>query len=463
MSHMSNRGHAIVVGSGLAGLCAARVARDHFERVTVIERDPPPTDDVTPRRGAPQGAHAHALMQGGEHVFERLFPGFVAELEDHGALCFDFGQSVRWHHHGKWKARFDSDFAVHVQTRPLVEGRARARLDADPRISFAYGAAVEGLTMRAGRVSGVTLRHPGGVRETVEADLVIDAGGRGSRLPAWLEAHGFEQPEEDRLGVDLCYATRLYTPPPEHDAEWKAMLVYPEPPHETRAGFLFPVEGDRWLVTLVGYVGDHPPADEEGFEQYMRGLPQSEFAEAVATAEPLTPVCRYRFPYARRRRYDRLTRLPDGVIALGDAVCSFDPVFGQGMTMAARNAELLGRHLRRRSFSPRRWFRALARLNRTPWLLAASEGMRYPAVEGCRPPGLGLVQAYCRHIFQLCGTNTFVYRRFIRVLQMVSGPAALAHPRVVWAVLRAALGRRPSEAPPSPQRRPLAGLRHWVR
>lgn len=462
MSDSSIRGHAIVVGSGLAGLCAARVARDHFDRVTVLERDPPPVDDVTPRRGAPQGAHAHALMQGGEHVFEDLFPGFVAELEEHGALCFDFGESVRWYHHGRWKARFESDFAVHVQTRPLVEGRARARLEADARISFDYGATVEGLTARGGRVSGVTLRRPGGLRETIEADLVIDAGGRGSRLPAWLEAHGFAPPDEDRLGVDLCYATRLYAPPPEHEAEWKALLVYPEPPHETRAGFLFPVEGGRWLVTLVGYVGDHPPTDEEGFEQFMRGLPSPEFAEAVAAASPITPVSRYRFPYARRRRYDTLAALPEGVIALGDAVCSFDPVFGQGMTMAARNAELLDRHLARRTFSTRRWFRALARLNRTPWMFAATEGMRYPAVEGCRPPGIGLVQAYCRHVFRLCATNTFVYRRFIRVLQMVSGPAVLAHPRVVWAVLRAALGRSPA-ALPSPERRPFGLLRMRVR
>ncbi|MEZ4434540.1 MAG: FAD-binding protein [bacterium] len=442
--------HAIVIGSGLAGLCAARVARDHFEQVTVIERDPPPDGDG-PRRGAPQGAHAHALMKGGERLFERLFPGFVAEIEALGAHCFDFGQNVRWLHHGVWKARFDSAFPVHVQTRPLVEGVVRARLAADPKISFRYGAAVEGLCLSGDRVTGVALRGAQGAREALAAELVIDAAGRGSRLPAWLEALGRTAPAEDRLNVDLCYATRLYEPPPGFEAPWKALLIYPEPPHQTRAGFLFPVEGGRWLVTAVGYVGDHAPVDEVGFNRYIADLPSDELARALAEAKPLGPVARYKFPYARQRRYDRLRDMPAGVIALGDAMCSFDPVFGQGMTMAARNAELLDAQLRRGPIAPRRWFRALFRLNRVPWMLAAAEGMRYPAVEGCRPPGLGPVQKYCRHVFRLCASDPFVYRRFIRVLQMVSGPEVLAHPRVVWAVLRAALGRGPA-ALPAPER-----------
>lgn len=443
-----------MIGSGLAGLCAARVLSDHFAQVTVLERDTPTPDD-TPRRGAPQGAHAHALMKAGERLFERLFPGFVEEIEAHGAQCFDFGQNVRWFHHGVWKARFDSDFPVHVQTRPLVEGRVRARLEQHPRITFRYGAAVEGLRFADGRVQGVELREARGARDALAADLVVDAGGRGSRLPAWLEAIGRTTPAEDRLDVDLCYATRLYEPPPGFTADWKALLIYPEPPAQTRAGFLFPVEGGRWLVTLVGYVGDHPPGDEVGFNRFIADLPSDELAQALAAARPIGSISRYRFPHARQRRYDRLRDVPPGVIALGDAMCSFDPVFGQGMTMAARNAELLDAHLRAGSLRPRRWFQALYRQNWVPWMLAATEGLRYPTVEGCRPPGLGPVQHYCRHVFRLCATDTFVYRRFIEVLQMVSGPTVLAHPRVVWAVLRAAAGRGP-RAIAAPEAGPLA-------
>lgn len=448
-----SRRHAIVIGSGLAGLCAARVLADHFEQVTVVERDAP-SGETEPRKGAPQGGQAHALLKRGEHILERLFPGFVDEIEARGAHLFDFGRGVRWLHHGVWKARFDSRFPVHVQTRPLVEGRVRARLEADPRVAFRYGVAVESLTMAARRVDGVVLRGAGGARETLAADLVVDASGRGSRLPQWLAALGFTPPSEDRFDLDLGYATRVYEAPAGFEPEWRALLIYGQPPHQTRTGFLFPVEGGRWMVTLLGYMGDHPPTDEAGFERFAASLPSDELSRAIARARPLGPVRRYRFTHSCQRRYDRLRDLPDGVIALGDAVCSFDPVFGQGMTMAARNAELLERHLRRGRLRPRRWFASLRRLNLVPWLLAATEGLRFPQLAGCRPPGLGLLQGYCRRVFRLCAHDRAVYRRFLRVLQMVSGPWILFHPRVLWAVLRAGDPRR--ELPrPMTESRPL--------
>lgn len=431
----AQRDHAIVIGSGLAGLCAARVLADHFDRVTVLDRDCP-RDDGLPRKGAPQSGQAHALLKRGERIFDRLFPGFVDEIEAHGAHCFDFGQGVRWLHHGVWKARFDSRFPVHVQSRPLIEGRVRARLQQNPRITFRYGATVEGLRHAEGRVGGVELRESRGLRSTLTADLVVDASGRGSRLPHWLKALGLPTLGEDRYDLDLCYATRVYEAPTELPADWRALLIYGQPPYQTRTGFLFPIEGNRWLVTLVGYLGDHPPADAAGFDRFAGSLPSDELSRAIARAKPLGPVRRYRFTHASQRRYDRQRGMPDGLIALGDAVCSFDPVFGQGMTMAARNAELLDRHLRRGRLSPRRWFRSLRRLNQLPWMLAAIEGLRFPQLAGFRPPGLGVMQAYCSRVFRLCGHDLAVYRRFIGVLQMVSGPWALFHPRVIWAVLR---------------------------
>ncbi len=449
----SRRHHAVVIGSGLAGLCAARVLADHFERVTVLERDRP-SDDETPRKGAPQGGQAHALLKRGERILERLFPGFVDEIEDRGAHLFDFGSGVRWLHHGVWKARFDSRFPVHVQTRPLVEGRVRARLQANPRLGFRYGCTVEGLETEGHRITGVAIREARGARSVIAADLVVDASGRGSRLPAWLEAMGLAAPREDRFDVDLCYATRMYEAPEDMPADWRALLIYGQPPYQTRTGFLFPVEGGRWLVTLVGYLGDHPPADAAGFDRFAASLPSDELSRAIAGARPLGPVRRYRFTHAAQRRYDRLRRLPEGLLALGDAVCSFDPVFGQGMTMAARNAELLDHHLRRGRLRPRRWFRALRRMNAVPWVLAATEGLRFPQLAGCRPPGLGLLQAYCRRVFRLCGHDTAVYRRFLRVLQMVAGPWILFHPRVVWAVLR----HRDRPRPLRTGKRPLALL-----
>lgn len=440
-------GHAVVIGSSMAGLLAARVLGTRFGRVTVLERDERPPG-FEPRKGVPQGRHLHVLLQAGENALAELFPGIVAEMERHGAVRFDFAERSRWFHHGAWKRPFPSGLIAHAQSRPLLEGIVRARVHEAPNIVFRYGTEAAGLVLDAprARVTGVRVREAGALGEGTElrADLVVDASGRASRLPAWLAAAGLPAPAEERVGVDITYATRLYHRPARAPGapfrDWDALLVYQDPPAGKRIGAIYPIEGDRWIVTLGGYLGEHPPDDEAGYLDFARRLERPDLYDAIRGAEPASDIVVYRFPSARFRHFERLPRFPAGVLPLGDAVCSFDPVFGQGMTVAAKEAKILADYLD--TASPRAgampFLRAQADEATTPWRLATSEDLRYPRVTGPRWPGLGLLQRYTRAVFRLSASDTVVYAALLRVLHLVAGPGVLFRPEILSRVLRAA-------------------------
>jgi 2-polyprenyl-6-methoxyphenol hydroxylase-like FAD-dependent oxidoreductase len=232
--------HAIVLGSGIAGLAAAGVLAKRFERVTVLERDAAP-EEREPRKGVPQGRHAHIFLKAGEIAFEKIFPGLTAELEARGSHRIDFGNDFAWFHHGVWKTRYEGGLVIRMQSRPFLESVVRERLGRIGNVAFRYGTAAAGIEIAGGRATGVHLREQGsGQDEVLAADLIVDASGRGSQLTRWLEAQGYPSPREERLPVDLQYATRVYRMPPGAGRTWKALLVYHNPPEETRIGLIFP-------------------------------------------------------------------------------------------------------------------------------------------------------------------------------------------------------------------------------
>lgn len=440
----------MVVGGGFGGLVAARVLAEHFEHVVLVDRDALPAEPL-PRRGAPQGAHVHVLLRAGELVLEELFPGLVQELERAGSTRVDAADDVRWFHHGVWKLQYRSGIATHFQSRPLLEALLGQRVRALGSVELRGGSEVRELVFGprgpgaiGGDVTGVVL----GGGETLPAELVVDASGRGSALPRWLAAGGHEAPAEERVGVELQYASRIVRLPPGQ-RDWSVLAVYPSAPRETRGGVIFPLENGTSLVTLLGYLGDHPPGDAAGFDAFAQSLARPELADALRAAEPLSDVRVHRFPYARWRKLDALRRPPGGLVALGDAVCSFDPVFGQGMTVAVQGARLLGRELARVGagssgrgdprdsgrVDPRRFYRALRPLIAVPWLLATCEDYRYPQMSGPRPPGLALLQGYVRGVVLQTARSEAVHRRFTDVLHLLARPHALAHPAVALRVL----------------------------
>lgn len=434
--------HAIVVGASLTGLLATAAVARHFDRVTLVERDALPTGPDT-RKGVPQARHVHVLLKQGEHVLAHYFPGLVEELLANGAARVDMAGDTRWFYFGDWKARFASGVGFLSQTRGFLEWTVRMRLAALPNVTIRPETDVRGLAVDdAGRVRGVRLDATG---ETVAADLVVDATGRVSRGTAWLADLGLPVPEETSVKVAVGYASRFYRRPPGAAHDWKALFVYPRPPG-TRLGVIVPVEGDRWMVTLVGWFHDHPPDDDDGFLAFTRSLPVPDVYDAIRDAEPLSPIVLHKFPSNLRRRYERLTTMPDGLAVIGDALCSFNPIYAQGMTTGAIGAHALDETLTvhakahgrndLRGFS-QRFQRHLSHLIDTPWLLTTTEDLRSAEAEGTRPAWIPLVQWYTRRVQQLTWRDEFVGKRFLEVMHLTRTPRTLLHPYILLRALAA--------------------------
>ncbi|MDN5918283.1 MAG: FAD-binding monooxygenase [Pseudonocardia sp.] len=451
--------HAVVLGASMAGLLAARVLADRYPRVTVLDRDHLVPDPASPRRGVPQGAHIHALLARGQQALEELIPGLTEELIGRGAPAGDLLGDSRWFVGGHRFRRARSGVPVLCASRPLLEDTVRARVSAMSGVDVVARTEVVGFETAGDglRVTGVRVRREGRAGdEPVPADLVVDATGRGSRTPRWLGAMGLPVPEEERVTIGLGYATRTYRARPGAIGSDLGIIPAPYPPLG-RGGGLAVIEGDRWIVTLAGVLGDHPPADAAGFEAFARSLPVPDLHDAIAGAEPLDDPVPFRFPASVRRRYERLARFPDRLLVLGDAFCSFNPVYGQGMTVAALEALALRRHLRARPPRPRAFHRHVARIVDAPWDMVVGGDLAFPGVQGRRTAKIRLVDAYLGRLQAAAADDAEVAVAFVRVAGLVDGPGALLHPRIALRVARHARRGRAAGTPggtdaPGPRR-----------
>ncbi len=429
-------GRAVVIGGSMAGLLGARVLADQFEEVIVLERDPVP-DGPEARKGVPQGSHAHGLLDAGLQVIDSLFPGLVKEMYAEGGERMDMGRDAAWYTSGSWKPRYVSGIQLILCTRTWLEWKVRGRVTALSQVQFRQGCSVEGLLMDAtgSRVTGVKVKTAQG-EESLQADLVVDTGGRGSRAPGWLETLGYGRPEEEKVGLQLAYTSRFFEPPAQYKGDWKMMAVFPRSPEEWRGGFIARVEGGRWLVTLHGYFGDYPPTTDEGFLEFARSLPKPDLYEAIRDARPLTEAVIHKVPSSRLLHYERMPRFPDGLVILGDAVCALNPVYGQGMTVCSLSARLLGEVVAAKARSTpgslqglsKNFQRKLFRLLGVPWMMGTTMDLKYPQAEGQRFPGLGLLHWGFGTLIDFTSVNTLACRQFYEVMHMRRGMEALLRP-----------------------------------
>ena len=429
---------AVVVGGGMAGLLAARALAENDLEVRVLDRDDLAGETV--RRGVPQARHIHALLPRGRQVLDELFPGLSSDLIAAGAPSGDHLGDTRIHLSGHRLARTHAGLSTLSCSRGLLEDHVRARVRQLPNVAFGPACDVAGLVSSADRqrVTGVRIlrRADGSAEEIVDADLVIDATGRGSRLPTWLEALGCATPSEDRIGVDVGYATRHYRLPTDTlEGDWGTLQA--PTPDLPRGAALNRIENGRWIVTLVGMAGDHPPTDHDGFCAFARSLPFADISDALEAGDPLDDPAGFRFASSVRRRYERLRDLPDGVVPVGDAVCNLDPIYGQGMTVAALEALVLRDHLRRHGeVAPRPFLHDLAGVVDAAWEISRGGDLAIPEVEGRRTPRDRMGGRYMARLHAAAACDPSLSLAFVRVMALVDPPTALFRPRIVVKVLR---------------------------
>lgn len=436
-------GHAVVLGASMGGLLAARVLADFYDRVTVIERDILPLHPIN-RRGVPQGRLIHALAARGTQVLDELFPGFVDELTANGAGIWDDGDfskvsiSVGGHTTPR-SGRAPNPPVVLFPSRPLLEWNVRRRVKAFPNITFLECHDVVGLITTPARDRVIGARVVDRVLErgkALPADLVVDATGRGSRMPVFLEELGYGRPREDEVTVQLAYACQLLRLEPGAIRQ-HMIALFPEPGRPKMFG-LIRNENDTWMFGVGAMAGLQPPGETAEMIEYAEDFAPAHVLDALRAAEPLGTVVHHRVPSNRWRRYDKMRRTPDGLLVVGDAVCSFNPIYGQGMTIAAIEATVLRDCLRRGDRGlARRFFRSSAKTVRVAWQTAAGSDLALPEVEGHRPVSMRISNAFLERVLTAVEDDPVVAGQFMRVTAMVDPPARLFRPSILRRVARA--------------------------
>ncbi|MBO0701636.1 MAG: FAD-dependent monooxygenase [Candidatus Dormibacteraeota bacterium] len=438
-------GHAVVLGGSMAGLLTARVLSEAYERVTIVERDAVPEGPLH-RRGVPQARHLHALLARGLEVLESLFPGLSAELVAAGACRLDLVADTRAFWSGHRLAQAPSGIGVLGLSRPLLESRIRARVRAMDVVTVLDTCDALGLVTTDDRhtVRGVRVlpREPAAER-TLTCDLVVDATGRGSRTPTWLTQLGFPEPRRDRVEVDVRYATRAFRLREGALADDSVIVIGDTPAHP-RGGAMFAIEGGRHLCSLAGVLGDAPPIDLSGFLAFAETFAFPDLREALIDAEPLDDGARLSYPADVRVRYEHLARHPAGLLVIGDAICALNPVYGQGMTVAAMEAATLLRLVEAGlPLDPGRYYTEIARTIDVPWDITTAADLSRPGVGGQPSVRLRLIDTYIHRLHAAAERDADLAVAFFRVVGLMDPPSALMRPgrvaRVLAGGVRAAL------------------------
>lgn len=448
----------VVLGGGMGGLLSGRVLADHFREVVLVDRDR--LHEAGYRRSVPQGRHAHALIAKGNEILTSLFPGLHDDLRQGGVIPGDFSQDIDWYMHGRLLKSEYTGLLTVPATRPVLEYHIRRRVEAIPNITFLEETDILGLatTPDGRRVTGARVQRHGGAEEVLSADLVVDSTGRGSRSPAWLEELGYGRPEEERVKIGLAYTTRHY----ELDADPfgdKLALIQVGTPGNPRGGIFYrvPGEGHKVELSLTGVLGDHAPTDPEGFLEFARTLPEKSVYETVKDAKPVDDPVKFTFPASVWRHYERLPRFPDNYLVIADAVCIFNPVYGQGMTVAGLEALTLQRHLAGGSLpDARAFFADVAKDIADPWAVSTGGDLGYPEAEGRRTAMTRFAGAYVTKLQHAAADDVALSTAFMRVAGLVDPPQALLRPGRALRVLRHSLFRPASTPTPEPNGSPVS-------
>jgi 2-polyprenyl-6-methoxyphenol hydroxylase-like FAD-dependent oxidoreductase len=441
--------HAVVLGASMGGMLAARVLADFYETVTVVERDVLPNDPAN-RRGVPQGRHVHALLRRGGQIIDELFPGVLDEMVAAGAPVLDDGDLAKiWISVGGHQlirvgtARDRQAMTMYVPSRPFLECHVRRRLRGVPNVTILSGLDAAEMTSSAdrNRVTGVrVVNRDSGAEQELTADLVVDAMGRGAHTPNLLESLGYGRPVEDQIVMRTCYVSQRLRIPP---GTVEQLVLVGAAPGRPTGMFLLGYENDTWMFTVFGMVGHEPPGDFAGMLSFAQEYGPAHVLAAVRAAEPIGEAIRHRMPHSQWRRYDKMQRFPEGLLVSGDAICSFDPIYGQGMTVAALDALALRDCLvRGRHDLARRYFRAAAKSIGVAWRMGAGSDLAFPEVQGRRSLSMRVTNRLADWVLTACESDAVIVEKFFRVNNLIDPPVRLMHPSFISRVAAVNLRRR---------------------
>lgn len=429
-------GRAIVIGGSVAGLITAKVLAEFFQEVVLLERDAYPTTEPDYRKGVPQARHQHILLTKGREIFEQLFPGFDAKLAETGAELADHTQDMQLFSAVGKLPRFRSGVELRLASRIQIDWILREFLKNIGNIRVVENCGVEALAHASGHISGVQLADG----TAIQADLVVDAAGRGSRVPQWLHEMGLPGPADEIIDAKLGYASRFYERSEEHPTDFKAVAMTPVPLSNPRAVGMWQVEGKRWLLTLIGTAGHFPPTDEAAFLEFARKLADPVVIHTIQNAKPCSNIVGFKGTANRWRHYEQLNTLPERLLVIGDAFCAFSPFYGQGMTMAGLSALALRKSLQKqvRAGHPnwksmqRDYFRKTGALFKAPWILATGEDLRWPTTTGATPDFMTRASHFVMdRLLPLSTSSPLLVRNFLRISNMTASPLTLLDPRIL--------------------------------
>ncbi|MFF2880254.1 FAD-dependent oxidoreductase [Bacillus toyonensis] len=431
---------AIVIGGSMAGKFAAKALSTSFKEVIILEVGDK-WDGKASRKRVPQSDHPHVLLKGGEKAIEELFPTITNELIEAGSIINNFTRDLKWHQFGLWKQPFIGEVHMIQQSRPLLEWHIQKRIDQVSNITITYKTLVNGLLVdgKLNKVCGVKVKYlETGMQEEVHADIVVDASGFGSKSMEWLREYEIEV-QEEKVRIDLFYATRMFQLKENEELDCCNMLMSPSFPENPYGVLIQTIEDNRYFVTFSGYANEKAPQTDNEFYDFAENLSIPNVTEFLNKAEGITDIKTYKIPYQVRRRFDLVNNVPEGLLVVGDAQCRFDPVFGQGVSVAAMEAHQLQLLLQSRKQLDKtftqQFYKKTADIIETPWDMTTTEISRHPQLKKELTTKQKFQLWYTKQIYRLSASDSDVYIRLVRVMNLIRSPFHLFHPKVLLAVL----------------------------
>ncbi|HDX9657374.1 TPA: FAD-dependent oxidoreductase [Bacillus toyonensis] len=431
---------AIVIGGSMAGKFAAKALSTSFKEVIILEVGDK-WDGKASRKRVPQSDHPHVLLKGGEKAIEELFPTITNELIKAGSIINNFTRDLKWHQFGLWKQPFIGEVHMIQQSRPLLEWHIQKRIDQISNITITYKTLVNGLLVdgKLNKVCGVKVKYlETGMQEEVHADIVIDASGFGSKSMEWLREYEIEV-QEEKVRIDLFYATKMFQLKENEELDCCNMLMSPSFPENPYGVLIQTIEDNRYFVTFSGYANEKAPQTDDEFYDFAENLSISNVTDFLNKAEGITDIKTYKIPYQVRRRFDLVNNVPEGLLVVGDAQCRFDPVFGQGVSVAAMETHQLQLLLQSRKQLDKtftqQFYKKTADIIEIPWDMTTTEISRHPQLKRELTTKQKFQLWYTKQIYRLSASDSDVYIRLVRVMNLIRSPFHLFHPKVLLAVL----------------------------